>query len=67
MHYDVTEDELAAEFKIISGFKSVKISWDKHDRSTGEAFVEFTDAKSFASARLLKCKFLPHFISLVTL
>lgn len=42
LHFDVTEDALKALFaEHCSSCKvhSVEIQWDKHDRSTGEAYV----------------------------
>ena len=41
LHFDITEDQLAAEYKNVEGFKSCQIIWDKQDRSTGQAYIDF--------------------------
>lgn len=41
LHFDITEDQLTAEYKNIKGFKSCQIIWDKQNRSTGKALIDF--------------------------
>ena len=50
LHYEITEDKLSQIFGKFGGVHSCQILWDRHDRSTGEAFVLFENPKSAESA-----------------
>ena len=50
LHYDVTEDGLEDIFEKYGSIHDCEIVWDRHDRSTGEAFVVFDNPKSADAA-----------------
>lgn len=50
LHYEVTEDRLKDIFTVYGPVSQCKIVWDRHDRSTGEAFVIFDSLKGAQEA-----------------
>ena len=50
LHYDVTEDDLKTLFSKHGRVRSCSILWDKQDRSTGEALVEFDNPRHAEAA-----------------
>ena len=58
LHFDVTEDDLSAEYSRCDGFKGCQILWDKQDRSTGEALIEFDSYQSLLAAQKIPSKLL---------
>lgn len=50
LHYEVTEDRLEVIFGKCGKMHGVKIVWDRHDRSTGEAVVTFDNQRGAEEA-----------------
>eukprot|EP01017_Pseudomicrothorax_dubius_P047439 TRINITY_DN852_c0_g1_i4.p1 TRINITY_DN852_c0_g1~~TRINITY_DN852_c0_g1_i4.p1 ORF type:complete len:168 (-),score=46.30 TRINITY_DN852_c0_g1_i4:268-771(-) len=50
LHHEVNEEELKTMFSEVGKVKDVKIVWDKYERSTGKAYVEFVDSETARKA-----------------
>ena len=46
LHYNVTEEELKKMFEEFGRVRSCKIIWDKADRSTGQAVIEYENPRN---------------------
>jgi len=51
LHYDVTEDRLSEIFGKYGNVHSCQIVWDRHDRSTGEAYVTYENPRGAEQAK----------------